>query len=110
MSGRLNDSDKHKICRPEAIEAVFIMWRTTGDTYWRKKGWQMFEAIHKATITQFGASAILDVTRETPVALDEMESFWLAETLKYFYLLFSDPSLISLDDYVLSVASLSRSL
>jgi mannosyl-oligosaccharide alpha-1,2-mannosidase len=32
-----------------------------------------------------------------------MESFWLAETLKYFYLLFSDPGLISLDDYVLYV-------
>ena len=31
-----------------------------------------------------------------------MESFWLAETLKYFYLLYSEPSLISLDDWVLN--------
>ena len=61
----------------------------------------MFEAIHKATVAEFGASAILDVTMETPSPLDEMESFWLAETLKYFYLLFSDPNMISLDDYVL---------
>lgn len=61
----------------------------------------MFEAIQKATHSDFGASAIMDVTSETPVAVDEMESFWLAETLKYFYLLFSDPSWISLDDYVL---------
>lgn len=88
-------------CRPEAIESVFIMWRITGDVYWRKKGWDMFEAIHAATAADFGASAIEDVTSKTPVPLDEMESFWLAETLKYFYLLFSDPSLISLDDYVL---------
>ena len=30
-----------------------------------------------------------------------MESFWLAETLKYFYLLFSDdPDLIPLDEFV----------
>ena len=29
-----------------------------------------------------------------------MESFWMGETLKYFYLIFSDPSLISLDDFV----------
>jgi mannosyl-oligosaccharide alpha-1,2-mannosidase len=28
------------------------------------------------------------------------QSFWIAETLKYFYLIFSDPELISLDDYV----------
>ncbi len=87
--------------RPEAIESVFIMWRITGDVYWRKKGWDMFESIHAATAADYGASAIKDVTSETPVALDEMESFWLAETLKYFYLLFSDPSFISLDDYVL---------
>ena len=31
-----------------------------------------------------------------------MESFWLAETLKYFYLLYSDPDLISLDEWVLN--------
>ena len=30
-----------------------------------------------------------------------MESFWLAETLKYFYLIFSDPNVISLNDSVL---------
>lgn len=29
-----------------------------------------------------------------------LQSFWIAETLKYFYLIFSGPELISLDDYV----------
>ena len=77
------------------------MYRATGDVYWREKGWEMFKAIEKHTIAAYGASAINDVTSEKPVAVDEMESFWLAETLKYFYLLFSEPSLISLDDYVL---------
>ena len=33
------------------------------------------------------------------IQTDSMESFWLAETLKYYYLLFSEPELISL--YVL---------
>ena len=61
----------------------------------------MFEAIKNATASNYGAAAVLDVTSDTPVTLDEMESFWLAETLKYFYLLFSDPEWISLDDYVL---------
>jgi hypothetical protein len=28
------------------------------------------------------------------------DSFWLAETLKYFYLLYSEPSLVSLDEWV----------
>ena len=89
------------ILRPEAIESVFIMYRITGDDYWRKKGWAMFEAIRRYTSAAFGASAISDVMSEVPVPLDEMESFWLAETLKYFYLLFSDPSFVSLDDYIL---------
>lgn len=30
------------------------------------------------------------------------QSFWLAETLKYFYLVFSSPDIISLDDFVLN--------
>ena len=89
------------ILRPEAIESVFIMYRITGDDYWREKGWDMFLAIRKYTSAAFGASSISDVMSETPLHLDEMESFWLAETLKYFYLLFSDPSVVSLDDYIL---------
>ncbi|KAF6219368.1 hypothetical protein HO133_005194 [Letharia lupina] len=90
------------LLRPEAIESVFVMYRTTGDEYWREKGWEMFKAIEKHTIATYGASAISDVTSKKPVALDEMESFWLAETLKYFYLLFSEPDVVSLDDYVLN--------
>ena len=31
-----------------------------------------------------------------------LQSFFFAETLKYFYLVFADPSLISLDEYVLN--------
>ena len=89
------------ILRPEAIESVFIMYRITGDNYWREKGWNMFLAIRQYTSAAFGASSISDVMSETPLHLDEMESFWLAETLKYFYLLFSDPSIVSLDDYIL---------
>lgn len=77
------------------------MYRITGDKYWREKGWKMFNAIERNTRTEFGNSAIRDVTKTIPAFEDSMESFWLAETLKYFYLLYSDPSLVSLDDYVL---------
>ena len=61
----------------------------------------MFEAITKHTTAKYGASAIKDVTVVPPQPADEMESFWLAETLKYFYLLFSDPGVVSLDEWVL---------
>lgn len=60
----------------------------------------MFQAIEKNTKTDIGYGALDDVTSlESPV-LNEMESFWTGETLKYFYLLFSEPDLISLDKYV----------
>ncbi|KAJ5082848.1 Glycoside hydrolase family 47 [Penicillium argentinense] len=87
--------------RPEAIESVFFMYRLTGDKYWRQKGWKMFEAIVKHTRTDLGNAAINDVTSGKPLQKNSMESFWLAETLKYFYLLFSDPSVVDLDKYVL---------
>ncbi len=77
------------------------MYRITGEQRWRNKGWRMFQAIDKATRTNHGNSALEDVTRDPPGFTDTAESFWTAETLKYFYLLFSDPELVSLDDYVL---------
>jgi mannosyl-oligosaccharide alpha-1,2-mannosidase len=88
--------------RPEAIESVWYMYRITGDSTWQDKGWNMFTSIINATSTVYGHSAIMDVTRDTPYQVDEMESFWLAETLKYFYLLYSPPNIISLDEWVLN--------
>jgi mannosyl-oligosaccharide alpha-1,2-mannosidase len=80
------------------------MYRITGDATWQDKGWIMFESIIDATSTKYGHSAISDVTipRNKTYQTDEMESFWLAETLKYFYLLYSTPDTISLDDWVLN--------
>ena len=78
------------------------MYRITGDNSWQDKGWKMFEGIVKSTSSEYGHSAIYDVTTTEPSQVDEMESFWLAETLKYFYLLYSSPDTISLDEWVLN--------
>lgn len=89
------------LLRPEAIESIFIMYRLTGDDSWREKGWKMFEAVSKHTRTEIAHSSIEDVTAMNPLFLDRMESFWLAETLKYFYLLFCEPGVVDLDEFVL---------
>ncbi|KAI0382697.1 glycoside hydrolase family 47 protein [Hypomontagnella monticulosa] len=97
--------DPRYILRPEAIESVFIMYRVTGNRVWQDLGWRMFTAIANGTETEHGThAAVRDVTRAAKALPQEdyMESFWLAETLKYFYLLFSTPDIISLDDYVLN--------
>ncbi|KAI9739287.1 MAG: hypothetical protein M1834_007500 [Cirrosporium novae-zelandiae] len=95
-------TDRRYILRPEAIESIFIMYRLTGKQEWREKGWKMFQAIVNHTRTDIANSAIDDVMNPNPKHMNEMESFWLAETLKYFYLLFSDPDLINLDEFVLN--------
>lgn len=78
------------------------MYRITGDPHWRDAGWRMFLAIDMHTSAKYGNSAIDDVTKAVPVLNDEMESFWLAETLKYFYLLFETEDVVSLDEWVLN--------
>ncbi|TGO67410.1 hypothetical protein BELL_0894g00060 [Botrytis elliptica] len=89
--------------RPEAIESVFILYRITGDPKLREQAWTMFNNIIKHTITDIAHAALDDCTvSENPPKADRMESFWMAETLKYFYLIFADPDLISLDEYVLN--------
>ncbi|KAJ9647056.1 hypothetical protein H2199_002042 [Coniosporium tulheliwenetii] len=70
--------------------------------HWRDAGWRMFKAIQAATRTEFGNSAIDDVTKAHPELADTMESFWLAETLKYFWLLFADEEEVDLDLWVLN--------
>ncbi|KXX77125.1 Endoplasmic reticulum mannosyl-oligosaccharide 1,2-alpha-mannosidase [Madurella mycetomatis] len=87
--------------RPEAIESVFVLYRVTGREDLLESAWEMFTAIDKTTSTKLANSAVRDVTtKEKPEAVDSMESFWMGETLKYFYLIFSDPGLISLDEFV----------
>jgi mannosyl-oligosaccharide alpha-1,2-mannosidase len=61
----------------------------------------MFQNIERYTKTKHGHDALEDTRDIRTAKLDVMESVWLAETLKYFYLIFSDPNLISLDEYVL---------
>ncbi|KAL2128816.1 hypothetical protein VTI74DRAFT_8609 [Chaetomium olivicolor] len=103
-SGFVTLTDKRYLLRPEAIESVWYMYRITGEPSWQEKGWRMFQAVIRATQTEIGHSAIDDVTSTSSAVLqlDSMESFWLAETLKYFYLLFSEPDVISLDEWVLN--------
>ncbi|PPJ52464.1 hypothetical protein CBER1_10485 [Cercospora berteroae] len=98
--GFVRVTDSRYILRPEAIESVFVLYRVTGDVRFQYQAWEMFQAITNATRTSIAFAALQDVTKEDKALIDNMESFWTAETLKYFYLIFSEPDVISLDDYV----------
>ena len=94
--------DPAYILRPEAIESVFLLYRMTGRKDLPEAAWKMFEAIEENTKTPLATSALADIsiTEGKPEQVDSMESFWVGETLKYFYLMFSEPDLIDLDEYV----------
>ncbi|CRK20376.1 hypothetical protein BN1723_013725 [Verticillium longisporum] len=79
-------------------------YRITGDAALQDTAWAMFEAVANGTAAAFGHGSVKDVTvpQGELVREDYMESFWLAETLKYFYLVFSPPNVISLDEFVLN--------
>lgn len=47
-----------------------------------------------------GFTSLSNANIDPPMMRDNMESFWMAETLKYFYLLFSDRDFIPLEDVV----------
>lgn len=101
-------SDPRYILRPEAIESVFMMYRVTGEQKYQDAAWDMFTAIIQSSETKLANAALTDITytREqlekegVSIQMDSMESFWMAETLKYFYLIFSEPDVVSLDQWM----------
>jgi mannosyl-oligosaccharide alpha-1,2-mannosidase len=95
----VKDADRHNLLRPETIESLYYMYKITGDTKYQDYGWKIFQSFEKYTkVPEGGYSSINDVTSpNNPRPRDKMESFFLAETLKYFYLLFEDASNENID-------------
>ena len=117
--------DSHNLQRPETVESLFYMWRITGHEKYREWGWEMFKSFVKYTAAEDGAGfiSLSDANVIPPDVKDNMESFWLvsssphksismiavandsfiqAETLKYFYLLFSPNDLLPLNSIVIN--------
>lgn len=96
-------ADRHNLLRPETVESLFYLYRFTKDKKYQQWGWEILQNFNKYTRVSTGGYTSINNVRDPayPNPRDKMESFFLGETLKYFYLLFSeDPSLISLDKYV----------
>ncbi|KAL2828697.1 glycoside hydrolase [Aspergillus cavernicola] len=124
----IHKQDQHNLQRPETVESLLYMYRITGDETYRHWGWEMFKSFIKHTaITEqvksphhhdetsesdpinsddsplgriVGFTSLSNANVDPPIHRDNMESFWMAETLKYFYLLFSDREFISLEENV----------
>eukprot|EP00112_Aurelia_sp_Birch-Aquarium-sp1_P019897 Seg5010.1 transcript_id=Seg5010.1/GoldUCD/mRNA.D3Y31 product="Mannosyl-oligosaccharide 1 2-alpha-mannosidase IA" protein_id=Seg5010.1/GoldUCD/D3Y31 len=96
----LRMNEKYYILRPEVVESYFVLWRVTKDQKYRDWAWEAAQAIEKHCHVGAGYSGIRDVTDTNVNHDDVQQSFFLAETLKYLYLIFSDDSLMPLDKWV----------
>ncbi|KAI9757105.1 MAG: hypothetical protein M4579_003583 [Chaenotheca gracillima] len=100
----IKSNDEHNLQRPETVESLYYMWRITGDEIYRKWGWEMFKSFvdHTAVKGGGGFTSLSSVMSIPAPQRDNMESFWLAETLKYLYLLFSPVELLPLEQNVIN--------
>jgi len=111
----------HNLLRPETVESLFLMSMTANkrnETAQRIKyenwGWDMFQAFQSQTRVRYGYAGLKNVQDRIPADLDYeeriefhndlMPSFFIAETLKYFYLLFEKEQIRSelMDKFLLS--------
>lgn len=88
LTGKVNQGSEIYPLRPEFVESLVYMYQATGDQMWRNMGKQVLDSIEISTRTLCGYATVSNVV--THQLEDKMESFFLSETTKYLYLLFSD--------------------
>ncbi|KAH8245181.1 hypothetical protein KR032_005956 [Drosophila birchii] len=78
--------------RPELIESAMYLYRATRNEYLLELGEHMLETIEFSAKTKCGYATIRNVV--THEKENRMESFFLAETSKYLYLLFDEDNFL----------------
>jgi len=80
--------------RPEIIESTYYLHYFTGKPLYLDMGKTFADSLDKYCRTDTGFAALVNV--QTKQQRDDMESFFLAETLKYLYLLYAPKSTLDL--------------
>ena len=91
-------TDEHYVLRPEIVESAYYLFHDTNDsTYWNM-GKTFFTGLREYCRTGIAYAALKNVT--TKEKMDQMASFFLAETLKYLYLLSAPQSGFKFNDVI----------
>lgn len=97
----VNKMGQLRILSPDAVEAIFYLYRTTGDAKWRQMARTMFRmTLETLQNSNGGAKGVWKINELNDDGTGLASSSWLSKTLKYYFLLFSDKNYYSLDDYV----------
>ncbi|KAA3678020.1 mannosyl-oligosaccharide alpha-1,2-mannosidase, partial [Paragonimus westermani] len=94
---QIQPADRHSFLRPEVMESLFCLYYITKNPVYREWGKNIFQAFETyAKLPVHGYAGLWDVTNPNSKHIDKMDSFWLAETLKYAYLLFNETAAVKL--------------
>ena len=96
-SGVMQVREAKYILRPETVETYFYLWRLTKNPKYRDWGYEVLLACEKHLKTKEGYVGAMRVDSLPVKGMGPMETFWMAETLKYMLLLFSDDGVIDID-------------
>lgn len=92
----IKGNDAHNLLRPETLESLWYMYYFTRNETYRDVAWRIFQGFEKHCKVPGGGyttiGSVLNTKQTGP--RDMMESFFLAETLKYLYLLFSEEDVL----------------
>ena len=84
--------------RPEIVESTYYLYHYTKDPKYLAMGKTMFDDLVKYCRTDVAYAGLKSVV--TKEKTDYMHSFWFAETLKYFYLIFAPEKTLDLNKNV----------
>jgi len=100
-SSRFSTCDDAYRLRPETIESIYVLYRFTGLQKYRDYAWTIYQNIMKyCKIASGGFASVENTNRTPPRHIDLMDSYFLAETLKYLFLIFSDSNVLPTDEWV----------
>lgn len=93
--------DRSYLLRPEYIESLFMLYRLSGKQEYQEMGWEVFESLEHYCKTDLGYTGLKDVYEgEDGGRIDDMPSYFIAESLKYLLLLFGPDDYLPLDEFV----------
>lgn len=90
----------YSLQRPETAETLMYLYRMTGEEQYRMYGGEIIDAILQHSKVANGFSGLRDVNAVPPPLDDFQQSFLLAETFKYLYLLFDSSDVVPLEQVV----------
>jgi len=109
-AGQFQSIDPSFKLRPELVESLFVLWRVTKKQEYREAGWRIFLQIEKHCKLEDGSYISLKDVHSSGLNAaqhvehgnvhPEMPSYFMAETMKYLLLLFSDEDEVPISKFV----------